>query len=543
MTPSRFISFGVRHSALAILAALCILGGALPSHAQDTVGVSKSRTTNELTSDLAVGSGRTLEAKAGSTVDLDAATVTLPGDITRLGPEIALASEVTGTLPVANGGTGASTAAAARSALEIPGTGRLGWLKSILTVGRQSERLHIFADSTGNDTSDWPFQWALLMAAAYPAYTVEYRPWDTGTDRWSSPTIIQTGTAGVQSITCSGGDCASLPASTAAMPSIALDCAVDITLPDWTPAQSPTVLAGRFGGSTSDRGWYLYITSTGLLGLQWSADGSNILTQTGGTLSLADGARRWVRVTLLFDNGAGAYEVKFFTSTNGSSWTQQGATVTGGATTSIYESTQPWQLLSRGTGAAVGAQIHRVRIRDGIDGRMIVPETVDRWNLGANGAYVGAPILDIRNGGYSGGSLATWSDATRLGYALDGYDDQPHVITALGHNQGGTGGATYRTALDGHVTAVRAKASGAAFVMVNQNPQKPTYTHWRAHDRRMTVLASWCAANSIPLIDAYRGFFEEDPDLSTLVSGDGVHPTDAGYQAWAGFVMRELDGS
>lgn len=53
------------------------------------------------------------------TVNLSNVTLTLPADVTRLGSSISLSSEVTGTLPVANGGTGATTASAARTALGI----------------------------------------------------------------------------------------------------------------------------------------------------------------------------------------------------------------------------------------------------------------------------------------------------------------------------------------------------------------------------------------------------------------------------------------
>lgn len=50
--------------------------------------------------------GASLTAVAGSTVDLDEATVTLPADVTRLGSSISLTSEVAGVLPSANGGAG-----------------------------------------------------------------------------------------------------------------------------------------------------------------------------------------------------------------------------------------------------------------------------------------------------------------------------------------------------------------------------------------------------------------------------------------------------
>jgi hypothetical protein len=57
-------------------------------------------------------------AKLAATLDLSAKTLTLPSDVTRLGSSIDLNSaEVTGTLPIANGGTGQTTATNAFDAL------------------------------------------------------------------------------------------------------------------------------------------------------------------------------------------------------------------------------------------------------------------------------------------------------------------------------------------------------------------------------------------------------------------------------------------
>lgn len=52
----------------------------------------------------------TLTGASGSTFNLSLATVALPADVSRLGSDISLASEVSGILPVANGGTGTGTA-------------------------------------------------------------------------------------------------------------------------------------------------------------------------------------------------------------------------------------------------------------------------------------------------------------------------------------------------------------------------------------------------------------------------------------------------
>jgi hypothetical protein len=53
-----------------------------------------------------IDSGVVTADKLAGTLDLSAKTLTLPSDVTRLGSSIDLTSEITGTLPVANGGTG-----------------------------------------------------------------------------------------------------------------------------------------------------------------------------------------------------------------------------------------------------------------------------------------------------------------------------------------------------------------------------------------------------------------------------------------------------
>ncbi len=55
-------------------------------------------------------SGSSLISASGSTVNLSLGTVTLPASVSLLGSSISLTSEVTGILPVANGGTGVSSA-------------------------------------------------------------------------------------------------------------------------------------------------------------------------------------------------------------------------------------------------------------------------------------------------------------------------------------------------------------------------------------------------------------------------------------------------
>jgi hypothetical protein len=94
--------------------------------------------------------------------------------------------------------------------------------------------------------------------------------------------------------------------------------------------QTLTNLVSKWN-SAADGGGYLLGMSGSLLRLAWiNTDG----TVAGGESStvtppIVVGVPIWIRTTLDVDNGAGQYEVKFFTSEDGSSWTQLGSTKTG----------------------------------------------------------------------------------------------------------------------------------------------------------------------------------------------------------------------
>ena len=116
-----------------------------------------------------------------------------------------------------------------------------------------------------------------------------------------------------------------------------IDLRFFISLDDWTRT-GDNWISGKW--ETGHRSWYLRVRDSGVLELNWSADGTNQLTETSPVApTISDGASLWIRVTLDVNNGAGTpqYEVKFFTSNDGNSWTQLGGTRTGTTgPTSIY---------------------------------------------------------------------------------------------------------------------------------------------------------------------------------------------------------------
>lgn len=128
---------------------------------------------------------------------------------------------------------------------------------------------------------------------------------------------------------------------------------------------------------TADLGYALRVNASGTLELDWSANGTTLLTSVS---SVADpnaftGVAHWIRCTLDVDNGAAQKVIKFWTSPDGSTWTQLGATNTTAGTTSIFPSTR---LLEIGRTSSIGnffiGNIYAVQIRNNVldDGTGIV---------------------------------------------------------------------------------------------------------------------------------------------------------------------------
>lgn len=53
--------------------------------------------------------------------------------------------------------------------------------------------LLIVGDSTGNESTEWVYLYAEWLAEQFPAYTVDYYLWDTGTNNYAAPVELQSG--------------------------------------------------------------------------------------------------------------------------------------------------------------------------------------------------------------------------------------------------------------------------------------------------------------------------------------------------------------
>jgi hypothetical protein len=164
---------------------------------------------------------------------------------------------------------------------------------------------------------------------------------------------VDVATTGVKTWTSTGnplrlagvaGTAPSTPYSPAFVAAGDLRATIKLSLDDWTPGSNMNIGGHWDSGTGDNRGWKIYIASTGKPVLVWTTDGS-VATQKTATstaaVGAADGAVIWLRVTLDVDNGAAGNTVTFETSPDGATWTTLGSPVTAAGVTSIFPSTAP----------------------------------------------------------------------------------------------------------------------------------------------------------------------------------------------------------
>lgn len=153
-----------------------------------------------------------------------------------------------------------------------------------------------------------------------------------------------------------------------------IDIRVRVALDDWTPS-GPNTLLAKYGGSAASRSYLLDVRTNGFLRLDWN-DAASVARAEESTVAVGatDGATTWVRATLDVDNGGGQYEVRFYTSADGSTWAQLGTTKTGSVgVTSVQATTNALEVGSYSGGASGVAtgKFYRAQVLNGIGGTVV----------------------------------------------------------------------------------------------------------------------------------------------------------------------------
>lgn len=419
-------------------------------------------------------------------------------------------------------------------------------LKAELDAGHTCA-IGLGGDSTGNGVSGVNAEWFELLgqglASRYPNQTVKHYIWDDVTQNQGVPTTTQLGPLGERSVRGTK----SLITDATVVTHIAgdLDLSAKISLDDWTPAAQTTVVA-RFGGAPN-RAWRFYVSTSGFLTLEWSADGTTLISKNSGvSTGLADGAAKWVRATLDVDNGASGNSVRFYTSDDGVTWTQLGSTATTAGVTSIFNPTaQPWEICARGiTGDLTNGSVFEVRIRNGIDGPIVCQTMPDLWERRDDTSYTfsGSPVLSLINGSHSGAGLSYLNDATRLPKMHPNYG-QTNIMFSDSHNEQWRNGERFRLEYENWLNAVQTLRPLAGLIPTTQNPRKAPATFIEAHAQRQTIIRAIALRRNLGLIDASKSFGADE----SLIDSDGIHPTrgpgSSGSQVWANAALTLFDAS
>lgn len=209
-----------------------------------------------------------------------------------------------------------------------------------------------------------------------------------------------------------------------------IDLRVYAALDDWTT--SSAALISKWLSSDNNRGYSLHVTASGALVFYWSENGAVTLSETStANLSVNDGDAKWVRVTLDVDDGAAGYQVAFYYSDDGNTWTQLGATITGAGTTSIYSNSKP---VAVGAGQSNSAnqstgKFYRAQILDGIDGTTVLDVDCAQITAGAATSFTaltGQTVTINRSVSVSSAKSVAVISPTWL-FAVDDYMTFPYT--------------------------------------------------------------------------------------------------------------------
>jgi hypothetical protein len=250
-----------------------------------------------------------------------------------------------------------------------------------LNVGTEAVASVVLGDSTGGtvsagtQTEFWFYKAHAALAAKFPAYTATHLTWNDTNQAYDPPVTVQTGTAGDRYVRVSSGT-AYLTAPDSATTSITgdIDVRVKAALDTWTAPGSQSALASKQDGAGA-RSWRLELATNGRLVFSNTSDGTTLIDRTSTVaVPFTAGQVGWVRATLDVDNGASGNTCTFYTSTDGTTWTQLGSPVVTASTTSIADTTALNYFPGRTSGGynPGGAQFYALHVLNGIGGTPVV---------------------------------------------------------------------------------------------------------------------------------------------------------------------------
>jgi len=147
-----------------------------------------------------------------------------------------------------------------------------------------------------------------------------------------------------------------------------IDIRVKVSMNDWTPGALSGFISKRIGGNS----YAFRMENTDLLTLVWFE--ATVAKSAGSSIPLVipDEGILWVRATLDVDNGAAGNDTIFYTSLDGITWVQLGATLTQAGVTSIDSTAAAVSVGSiDGVNQMLAGEIFYAEIRNGINGPVV----------------------------------------------------------------------------------------------------------------------------------------------------------------------------
>lgn len=426
-----------------------------------------------------------------------------------------------------------------------------------LKVPMTSFGIQATGDSTTTPDYAWFRQLANQVATEYPALTHHYRKWNDVTQDFDRPIAMNAGTTRRAYVMATGGTRVGVRYAGATNSTGDIDIRVNLKSPNWVAGATQSLMSKWTNDASMS--WVFNLGGNGYLSLQWSEDGSTVgnkVVSSGTAVPFAANAEGWVRATLDVDNGAGQYEGKLYTSTDGSTWTQLGATVTGTTgITKIFASTSDYTLGARGASSAAllaDTRIYEVQVRDGINGPSVLPYLPDMWDLGIGngvGAYEGAPVLTwVMAGhpgasiGYDGQTIGYLSDPNRMRKMSPHFNQLAHFFNSS-HNEYLAQGNLWASLYSNWVDKISANTPLAARIALTQSPRPTSATGQGPKTRRAHMLAWAQRKAGVDVIDTLQAFIADGRPLEPDLISDGTHPTTAGYTIWKNTIKAELDAA
>lgn len=168
------------------------------------------------------------------------------------------------------------------------------------------------------------------------------------------------------------GDYVTAPDSTGLSITGDMELQVLCALDDWTPSAAQTLI-GKWLTTGNQESYRLDVSTGGNLVWTHTANGSTDLSATStaalaSTAGISDGQAIWAAARIDVNNGAAGWDVFFYYSFDGITWTQLGTTVTTATATSIHDGTALLELGAHSSGASLNAAgtFYRARVISGL---------------------------------------------------------------------------------------------------------------------------------------------------------------------------------